>query len=112
MREDDAGRENMLMMRAMIAFLSLLISWRSTLKPINTELQPYNNKVVITYKTTRQGDLKMNLYFASGWTKADRRPAIVFFFGGNGATASLEQFASTAEYFATRCGIGDHRWSN
>jgi hypothetical protein len=106
MIEDDARRENMLMMRAMLAFLSLLTSLRSTLKPINTDLQPYNNKVVITYKTTRQGDLKVNLYFPPGWTKADRRPAIIFFFGGNCATGSPEQFASTAGYLATRCGIG------
>lgn len=44
----------------------------------------------------------MNLYFPSDWAKADRRSTIIFFFGGNCATGSPEQFASTAEYFATR----------
>jgi acetyl esterase/lipase len=36
------------------------------------------------------------------WKASDRRPAIVFFFGGSCATGSPAQFAATAEYFAAR----------
>ncbi len=35
-----------------------------------------------TYKTTAQGDLKIYVHFPNGWTERDKRPAIVFFFGG------------------------------
>jgi acetyl esterase/lipase len=44
----------------------------------------------------------MNLYFPPNWKAADRRPAIIFFFGGGCATGNPAQFASTAAYFATR----------
>jgi acetyl esterase len=88
--------------RVTLAFLSVVSAMPAALKPIDADLQPLANKAVITYKTTPQGDLKMNLYFPAGWRKADRRPAVVFFFGGSCATGSPAQFATTAEYFATR----------
>jgi acetyl esterase len=88
--------------RVALAFLSLVSGMPAALKPIDGDLQPLDNKAVATYKTTPQGALKMNLYFPPGWRKADRRSAIVFFFGGSCATGSPAQFASTAEYFATR----------
>lgn len=89
-------------MRVVLAVLSLVTGAHAALKPINADLRPIDNKAVVTYKTTPQGNLKMDLYFPSGWSKADRRPAIVFFFGGSCATGNPMQFASTAEYFATR----------
>jgi acetyl esterase len=89
-------------MRVALVSLSLAGSMSAALKPVDADLQPLDNKAVATYKTTPQGDLKMNLYFPPSWRKADRRPAIVFFFGGNCATGSPAQLASTAEYFATR----------
>src|SRR4051794_31281433 len=92
----------MQMMLVAVAFLSLVTDIPAALKPIDADLQPLGNKAVATYKTTPPGDLKMNFYFPPGWKKADRRPAIVFFFGGSCATGSPAQFASTAEYFATR----------
>jgi acetyl esterase/lipase len=89
-------------MRLVLPLLSLGSGAHSGLKSIDTDLRPLDSKAVATYKTTPQGDLRMNLYFPSGWRKADRRPVIIFFFGGSCATGSPEQFASTAEYFATR----------
>jgi len=85
-----------------LALLCLAAAMPAALKPIDADLQPIKNKVVATYKTTPQGDLKMNLYFPPGWKKGDRRPAILFFFGGSCATGSPAQFAGTAAYFATR----------
>src|SRR5437870_743470 len=90
------------MMRAALAGLCLVSGMPAALKPIDVDFRPSDNKAVVTYKTTPQGDLKMNLYLPPGWRKADRRPAIVFFFGGSCATGSPAQFASTAAYFATR----------
>ncbi len=72
------------------------------LKPIETELHPVGNKAVVVYKTTPQGDLKINLYFPRDWKASDRRPAMVLFFAGSCATGGPAQFAATAEYFAER----------
>ena len=87
---------------AALAFFSLASGTHTALKPLDADLQPRDNKANAAYKTTPQGDLAMNLYFPSGWSKSDRRPAIIFFFGGSCATGTPQQFASTAEYFATR----------
>jgi acetyl esterase len=83
-------------------FLSLSGAASAALKPPDAEIRPVCNKAVLAYKTAPQGDLKMNLYFPPKWKAADRRPAIIFFFGGSCATGSPAQFAATAEYFAER----------
>ncbi len=83
-------------------FLSLSVAASAALNPIEGEIQPAGNKAVLVYKTTPHGDLKINLYFPPKWKSTDRRPAIMFFFGGSCATGSPAQFATTAEYFATR----------
>lgn len=83
-------------------YLSLSGAASAALTLIADEIQPHGNKAVMVYKTTPQGDLKVNLYFPPKWKATDHRPAIVFFFGGSCATGSPEQFATTAEYFATR----------
>ena len=85
-----------------LALLCLASGALAALKPIDGDLHPVDGKAAATYKTTPQGDLRMNLYFPPGWKETDRRPGIVFFFGGNCATGSPAQFASTATYFATR----------
>jgi acetyl esterase/lipase len=74
----------------------------AALKPLEADIRPDGNRAVAVYKATPEGELKIQLYFPPDWKAADRRPAIVFFFGGSCATGSPAQFASTAEYFATR----------
>jgi len=54
------------------------------------------------YKKTPQGDLRMHVHFPESWDAADRRPAIVFFFGGAWRAGSVEQFLPQAEHFAGR----------
>ena len=92
----------MLIGRLVFALLWLAGGVRAALKPIEADLQQIDNKAVAPYKTTPQGDLRINLYFPPDWKKTDRRPAIVFFFGGSCATGSPAQFAATAAYFAKR----------
>src|SRR5262249_49174085 len=92
-------------MRVLLAVLtaqSIIGQASPPLKPIASEIRPVDNKAVAAYKTTPQGDLKINLYFPPNWKSSDRRPVIVFFFGGSCATGSPAQFAATAEYFAAR----------
>jgi acetyl esterase/lipase len=85
-----------------LAVQSIIGAASAALKPIGSDIRPVGNKAVALYKTTPQGDLKINLYFPPKWKSSDRRPAIVFFFGGSCATGSPAQFAATAEYFAAR----------
>jgi acetyl esterase len=54
------------------------------------------------YKSIGDVALKMFIYKPSDWKAADRRPAIVFFFGGGWKSGSLKQFDKQATYFATR----------
>lgn len=55
-----------------------------------------------TYKTTPQGKLGMHVHFPAGWATADKRPAMVFFFGGGWAGGTVAHFRRQAEYFASR----------
>ena len=88
--------------RFVIALLSVTGAAVAALKPIDADINPAGNKAIAVYKETPQGDLKVNLYFPPGWRAADRRPAIVFFFGVGFFSGSPAQFTTTAEYFATR----------
>ena len=92
-------------MRILLAVLvveSVSAAASAALKPIDTDIHPVDNKSVAVYKTTPQGDLRINVYFPPNWKAIDRRPTIVFFFAGSCATGSPAQFAATAEYFAAR----------
>jgi acetyl esterase len=54
------------------------------------------------YKKTPQGDLKIYVHFPPGWTTRDKRPAIVFFFGGGWTSGRVTQFEPQAKYLAQR----------
>ena len=54
------------------------------------------------YKTTQQGELRLHLSLPEDWKAADKRPVIVFFFGGGWANGSYLQFVSQSDYFASR----------
>jgi acetyl esterase len=54
------------------------------------------------YKQTPQGDLKLHFYLPPDWKAADKRPAVLFFFGGGWRNGSHQQFVPQAEYFASR----------
>ena len=54
------------------------------------------------YKQTPQGELKIYVHLPKGWTAGDKRPAIVFFFGGGWRSGTVEQFRPQAEYLAQR----------
>lgn len=54
------------------------------------------------YRTTPQGELSLHFSLPAEWKPADRRPAIVFFFGGGWKQGSYTQFVPQADYFASR----------
>ena len=74
----------------------------AALKPVESDLQIAEHKSVVVYKSTPQGDLKINLYFPADWKPGDRRPGIVFFFGGGFVSGTPAQFTTKSEYLASR----------
>ena len=97
-----ASKEIMRILLAVLVAESVIGAASAALKPIETDIHPVDNKAAAVYKTTPQGDLRINLYFPPKWNASDRRAAVVFFFAGSCATGSPAQFAATAEYFAVR----------
>jgi acetyl esterase/lipase len=55
-----------------------------------------------TYKKTKQGDLVIHVHYPPDWKKEDRRPVIVFFFGGGWTNGDVKQFETQAAYLASR----------
>lgn len=54
------------------------------------------------FKKTPQGELAIHIHFPPGWQKTDKRPAIVFFFGGGWRAGTVKQFEPQAAYLASR----------
>jgi acetyl esterase/lipase len=54
------------------------------------------------YKTTKQADLEIVIHYPPGWKVTDRRPAIVFYFGGGWNAGKLSQFEPQAKVLAER----------
>lgn len=64
------------------------------------------------YKTIRNRKLALDFDYPPDWKPSDKRPAIVFFFGGGWTSGSPDQFKLQAEYFAKRglvCARADYR---
>jgi acetyl esterase len=66
----------------------------------------------VVFKQTPQGELKIYFYFPKDFKPQDKRPAIVFWFGGGFTHGSPTQFYSQAEYLASRglvCALAEYR---
>jgi acetyl esterase/lipase len=69
----------------------------------------------LVFKKTPQGELKLHFFFPPDWKPDDRRPAIVFWFGGGFVGGSPSQFYAKSEYFAGRglvCAAAEYRVKN
>src|SRR4051794_2802412 len=54
------------------------------------------------YKKTPEGELPLHGFSPADWKPTDKRPVIVFFFGGGWKNGVFTQFVPHAEYFASR----------
>ncbi len=54
------------------------------------------------YKKTPQAELALYVHFPADWKADDKRPAIVFFFGGGWTAGTVRQFEPQANHFAQR----------
>ena len=55
-----------------------------------------------TYKTVGQTNLQLYIFTPKDHAATNRRPAIVFFFGGGWTSGSPQQFEKQCQYFASR----------
>lgn len=53
-----------------------------------------------TYRKVGDVTLDLHVHYPQGWKKEDRRPAIVFFFGGGWTQGTVKQFEPQAQHFA------------
>lgn len=60
----------------------------------------------IIYKKVAERELKLFVEKPADWKAADKRPAIVFFFGGGWVGGTPTQFKKQSEYLATRGMVG------
>jgi acetyl esterase/lipase len=61
-----------------------------------------DNLKTFTYTKTKQADLEMIVHFPPGWKETDKRPGIVFFFGGGWENGTIKAFEPQARYLASR----------
>ena len=54
------------------------------------------------FKKTPQADLTASVYYPHDWKKDDRRPGILFFFGGGFTAGTRHQFVRQCTYLASR----------
>jgi acetyl esterase len=54
------------------------------------------------YKKTKQAELSLHASYPKDWRPGDRRPAVVFFFGGGWTNGNVKQFEPQAAYLAGR----------
>lgn len=69
----------------------------------------------LVFKKAPQGELKLHFFFPPDWKPDDRRPAIIFWFGGGFVGGSPSQFYAKSEYFAGRglvCAAAEYRVKN
>jgi acetyl esterase len=55
-----------------------------------------------TYTKTKQADLEMVVHYPPGWKQNDKRPGLVFLFGGGWEGGSIKQFEPQAQYLSSR----------
>ena len=60
------------------------------------------NIKTFTYTKTKQADLEIVVHFPPGWKETDKRPGIVFFFGGGWENGTIKAFEPQAQYLASR----------
>ena len=85
--------------RNLAALLAACVCAGGALPAQNREFKPDKQ---IVFKQFDKDPLELNVFLPEGWSAADKRPAIVFFFGGGWTGGSPTQFYAHSRYFASR----------
>ena len=70
--------------------------------PMTIEAAEHAPNREVVYKTVGEKKLALHMFEPEGWKASDRRPAIVFFFGGGWTSGSPTQFYEQADVFADK----------
>ncbi len=84
-------------MRFHSAALVVLLSFLGVRPALGQE-----NIKTFTYSKTKQADLRILVHFPPWWKATDKRPGIVFFFGGGWKNGTIREFERQAQYLAGR----------
>lgn len=90
-------RKGAILVRRCLAPTMLLLS----LLVVDPVLGQENTRT-FTYTKTKQAELEIVVHFPPGWAETDKRPGIVFFFGGGWENGTINAFERQARYFASR----------
>lgn len=86
-------------MKKPISLLSVLLASLSTHA---LQIEGFDPDESLVYKKIAETELKLHVFYPEGHRASDRRPAIVFFFGGGWVSGSPTQFFPQCEYLASR----------
>lgn len=81
-----------------IAMGLLLLSWSASA----LEIAGFSPDTQVVYKTVGETELKLHIFNPPGHQVTDKRPAIVFFFGGGWVSGSPSHFYPQCEHLASR----------
>ena len=76
--------------------------WFKTLKKIMIPSTPAFKPEIVSYKTSDTCDLKLHIFKPAGIRKGEKRPVIVFFFGGGWSYGTPLQFYRECTYYASK----------
>jgi len=85
--------------------LVLVVTWPAQGQAPKVTIKLRDVKVVTAdhvYKKMPEGELTLHGFFPADWKPTDKRPVVVFFFGGGWKAGAFTQFVPQAEYFASR----------
>ncbi|MFM8272597.1 MAG: alpha/beta hydrolase [Gemmata sp.] len=91
--------------KLILLVLALAAAWPAQARQPKGTVKLTDAKVVTAdhvYKKTPEGELTLHGFFPADWKPTDKRPVIVFFFGGGWKSGAFTQFVPQAEYFAAR----------
>jgi acetyl esterase/lipase len=88
-------------------FVAMLIRATTTMaqdvaNPVPPQPLTISGAATYVYKTVGGYDLRLHIFTPQDYRISDRRPAIVFFFGGGLLNGSVEQFVPQSRHFAER----------
>lgn len=83
-------------------FFALLTAFAVFAKSYALVVPGFASDQTVVYKTVDGIDLKLHIFNPSGHQPTDKRPAIVFFFGGGWISGSPSQFYPHCKYLADR----------
>jgi acetyl esterase/lipase len=93
------------MTRFLLSVLTLCLSFAPAFAQPKQRPKLTTEKVLTAehvYKKTPEGELSLHCYMPADWKASDRRPVIVFFFGGGWKNGTYTQFEPQSQYFASR----------